>query len=113
MTRKYFVSFALLAAMVTPAVAAGTHTINVWGAQFEIPDQGMLFGQPLPKALQTSQPSRWTGTLGAPLVHATSSVAPLYAGNEDGDNAKKSALPPNERSRGKKTGGPARMQILD
>jgi hypothetical protein len=39
MTKKFFVSLALMAGMVSPALAEETHTINVWGTNFEVPYQ--------------------------------------------------------------------------
>jgi hypothetical protein len=128
MTKKFFVSLALLAGMVTPALAEGTHTIQAWGSNFEVPNEpAPLLAAPVPAAPRanrpagthtievwgsdfqvTNRPVRWTG------ARASASVGPnlaLYGSDEDDDNAKNPALPSYERGRGQETGGPARLRI--
>ncbi|MDP4004779.1 hypothetical protein [Methylobacterium sp. NEAU K] len=38
MSRNLVLALALLAGTDGPAVAEGTHTVNAWGARFEVPD---------------------------------------------------------------------------
>jgi hypothetical protein len=112
-TRNIFVSLALLAGMASPAFAQDSHTINVWGAQLEAP--GVLqriFEAPRVGIDLPGQSVRWTA--GTPFsAQAAHPSVPLYAGDEDGNNAKNPVLPSYERGRGKETGGPKRMQIPD
>jgi hypothetical protein len=114
MTRKIFVSLALLAGMASPAFAQDSHTINVWGAQLEAP--GVLqriFEAPRAGTNLADRSVRWTSTGVSTSAQAARPSVPLYAGDEDGDNAKNPALPSYERGRGQETGGPDRMQIPD
>ncbi|AWN42297.1 hypothetical protein [Methylobacterium durans] len=49
MTRNLVFALALLAGTAGPALAEGTHTINAWGARFEVPNapvSGPAIGAP-------------------------------------------------------------------
>jgi hypothetical protein len=98
--------------MASPAFAEESHSLNVWGAQLEGP--GVLqriFEAPAAGTNLADRSVRWTAASVPASAQAAHQSVPLYAGDEDGDNAKNPALPSYERSRGQETGGPDRMQI--
>ena len=112
MTSKLLATLALVVGMATPAFADGAQTISVWGANVDSPDQSSQQSMaPADSARIGSHPLRWANIRASARVPATAFDRPLYAGDEDGGNARDPALPAYERGRGQETGGPARELI--
>ncbi|WP_019903566.1 hypothetical protein [Methylobacterium sp. 77] len=112
MTKKLLTTLALVFGMASPAFADGARTIHVWGANVESPDQSSRQDMaPADGAHQNGPSLRWANMRAAARIPATTSDLPLYAGDEDGGNARDPALPSDERGRGQETGGPARELI--
>ncbi|MHC2017686.1 hypothetical protein [Methylobacterium sp. CM6247] len=112
MSKKFFVPLVLFVGMATPALAEGTRTIQVWGANVDVPK---AWSQPYVPPADRAQrsPLRWANIRPSKQYSATTSDVSLSRGDEDGDNAKNPALPGYERGRGQETGGPARQLIPD